>query len=91
MNSLFPTFDWMPKEYITFRWEATHRHAYVPYWSGAGGITPPGGNNGFPSEYACMNGGPSLTVAGCAANGGVWYPDLRENETLIDLDIPVKF
>ena len=85
------TFDWMPKEYITFRWEATHRHASVPYWSGAGGITPPGGNNGFPSEYACMNGSPSLTVAGCAANGGVWYPDLRKNETLIDMDILVKF
>jgi hypothetical protein len=85
------TFDWMPKEYITFRWEVTHRHASVPYWSGAGGITPPGGNNGFPSEYACMNGSPSLTVAGCAANGGVWYPDLRKNETLIDMDILVKF
>ena len=85
------TFDWMPKEYITFRWEVTHRHANVPYWSGAGGITPPGGNNGFPSEYACMNGSPSLTVAGCAANGGVWYPDLRRNETLIDMDILVKF
>jgi hypothetical protein len=85
------TFDWMPKEYITFRWEVTHRHANVPYWSGAGGITPPGGNNGFPSEYACMNGSPSLTVAGCAGNGGVWYPDLRKNETLIDMDILVKF
>jgi hypothetical protein len=38
-----------------------------------------------------MNGSPSLTVAGCAANGGVWYPDLRKNETLIDMDILVKF
>jgi hypothetical protein len=85
------TFDWMPKQYITFRWEVTHRHANVPYWSGAGGITPPGGNNGYPSEYACMNGSPSLTVTGCAANGGAWYPDLRKNETLIDMDILVKF
>ena len=85
------TFDWMPKQYITFRWEATHRHASVPYWSGSGGITPPGGNNGFPTEYACMNGSPSLTLAGCNGNGGVWYPDLRRNETLIDMDILVKF
>jgi hypothetical protein len=85
------TFDWMPKQYITFRWEFTHRHASVPYWSGPGGITPPGGNNGFPTEYACMNGSPSLTIAGCNGNGGVWRPDLRKNENLIDMDILVKF
>ncbi len=68
-----------------------HRHANVPYWTGAGGITPPGGNNGYPSEYACMNGSPSATTAGCAGNGGLWSPDLRKNETLIDMDILVKF
>jgi len=85
------TFDWMPKQYITFRWEFTHRQANVPYWSGAGGITPPGGNNGYPAQYACMNGSPSLTIAGCSSNGGVWYPDLRRVESLIDLDILVKF
>jgi hypothetical protein len=85
------TFDWMPKQYITFRWEFTHRHANVPYWSGSGGITPPGGNNGFPTEYACINGSPSATIAGCAANGGLWTPDLRRDENLIDLDILVKF
>jgi hypothetical protein len=43
---LSETFDWMPKQYITFRWEFDHRHANVPYFSGAGGITPPGGNTG---------------------------------------------
>jgi hypothetical protein len=85
------TFDWMPKQYITFRWEFDHRHANVPYWSGPGGITPPGGNNGFPTEYACMNGTPSLTQAGCYANGGVWYPDLRKTENFLDFDILVKF
>jgi hypothetical protein len=85
------TFDWMPKQYITFRWEFTHRHASVPYWSGPGGITPPGGNNGFPTQYACMNGSPSLTTSGCGGNGGVWYPDLRKTENLIDMDILVKF
>jgi len=36
----------MPSQYITFRWEANHRAADVPYFSGPGGITPPGGNTG---------------------------------------------
>ena len=40
------TFDYMPKQYITFRWEYGSRHANVPYWTGRGGITPPGGNTG---------------------------------------------
>jgi hypothetical protein len=42
------TYDYMPSQYITFRWEFNHRHANVPYWTGPGGITPPGGNNGDP-------------------------------------------
>ncbi len=41
------TFDWMPRQYITFRSEYGYRHANVPYFSGRGGITP--GVNGFPS------------------------------------------
>jgi hypothetical protein len=40
------TFDYMPKQYITFRAELGYRHASVPYFSGAGGVTPPGGNQG---------------------------------------------
>ncbi len=36
------TFDYMPRQYITFRWEYDYRHASVPYWSGPGGVTPPG-------------------------------------------------
>ena len=42
------TFDYMPTQFVTFRWEANHRAANVPYFSGGGGITPPGGNNGNP-------------------------------------------
>ncbi|HET9305551.1 MAG TPA: outer membrane beta-barrel protein [Candidatus Sulfotelmatobacter sp.] len=42
------TYDYMPSQYITFRWEFNHRHANVPYWTGPGGITPPGGNDGNP-------------------------------------------
>ena len=43
---LSETFDYMPSQYITFRWEFDHRAANVPYFSGKGGITPPGGNTG---------------------------------------------
>jgi len=43
------TFDYMPSQYITFRSEFDHRLASVPYWSGPGGITPPGGNTGNPA------------------------------------------
>lgn len=44
------TFDWMPSEYITFRTEYNHRATNVPYFSGSGGITPPGGNSGAPGS-----------------------------------------
>lgn len=43
------TFDYMPSQYITFRWEYVHRGSNVPYFSGTGGITPAGGNTGNPS------------------------------------------
>ncbi len=42
------TFDYMPSQYITFRSEYNHRAANVPYFTGRGGITPPGGDNGNP-------------------------------------------
>jgi len=88
------TWDWMPKQYITFRWEYGYRHANQPYYSGRGGITPPGGNNGFPAQYACNDGTPGgslLTSATCSSNGGVWFPDLRKDEPSIRLAIMVKF
>jgi hypothetical protein len=92
------TFDYMPKQYITFRWEYDYRHASVPYWSGAGGITPPGGNNGSPQFYTCSSGSSSgqasLGPAETACGGGIssiWFPDLRKNESFIDLSILVKF
>ena len=40
------TFDYMPNQYLTFRWEYDHRAANVPYFTGRGGITPAGGNSG---------------------------------------------
>jgi Putative beta-barrel porin-2, OmpL-like. bbp2 len=44
------TFDYMPSQYITFRWEFDHRAASVPYFTGPGGITPIGGNQGTPGS-----------------------------------------
>jgi hypothetical protein len=44
------TFDYMPSEYITFRWEYDHRQASVPYFTGRGGITPSGENQGMPGS-----------------------------------------
>jgi hypothetical protein len=98
------TFDYMPKQWITFRWEYDYRHANVPYWSGRGGVTPPGPtgvpytNNGFPQYYACMNGNSSMTTSLSAAEtacggglGSVWFPDLRKDESFIDMAIMVKF
>jgi hypothetical protein len=98
------TFDYMPRQYITFRWEYDYRHASVPYWSGRGGVTPPGSggepytNNGYPQFFACNNGSSSmqetepLAVTACQAQGSsVWFPDLRRDEQFIDMAIMVKF
>jgi hypothetical protein len=93
------TFDYMPRQYITFRWEYDYRHASVPYWTGAGGITPPpGSNNGFPQYFTCSSGASSmqtsLGAAETACGGGansVWFPDLRRDEQFIDMAIMVKF
>jgi Putative beta-barrel porin-2, OmpL-like. bbp2 len=98
------TFDYMPSQYITFRWEYDYRHASVPYWSGKGGVTPPGSggvpytNNGFPQFFACNDGNTSgaftLSAAqtACAGQGSsVWFPDLRRDEQFIDMAIMVKF
>jgi hypothetical protein len=84
------TFDYMPKQYITFLWEYGYRHANVPYFTGRGGITPPGGNNGSPAEYVCMDNTPSSSGS-CAADGGLWTPDLRKNEPSLRMAIMVKF
>lgn len=84
------TFDWMPSQYITFRWEFDHRAASVPYWSGPGGITPPGGNSfGAPGALVC-NDGSVVSSNGCGFVG-LWRPDLKKIENRIDLAILVKF
>jgi hypothetical protein len=91
------TFQWMPKEYITWWWEAGYRHSDVPYWTGRDGITPPGGNNGSPQYFVCMSGAsagtsdPTAAPAACVGQGGVWQPDLRRTQTAVSAGIMVKF
>lgn len=52
--------DLMPTRNVTFRLEFNHRWANVPYFTGSGGVTPPGGNQG--SAGSAVSGWtPSLT------------------------------
>ncbi len=44
------TFDYMPSQFVTFRFEYNHRAANVPYFAGSGGVTPDGGNQGDPGS-----------------------------------------
>ena len=92
------TFHWMPKQYITWWLETGYRHSDVPYWSGRGGITPPGGNNGSPADYVCSSGASSgqtvLSAAQAACGGGpssVWFPDLRHSQFTVGAGVMVKF
>jgi len=100
------TLDYMPSQFITFTLEQGYRYSDVPYWSGRGGITPPGGNNGAPAQYACISGSPSgygygtpLTTVNQACLGSstpgdtsaIWWPDLRTNQTNTTLAIKVRF
>jgi hypothetical protein len=68
------TYDYMPRQYLTYRMEYGYRHADQPYWTGRRGMTPPGGSQnsavGNSADYVCSNGqtsfdsGLSLGVAG---------------------------
>nr|AOS95200.1 ribosomal protein L12E/L44/L45/RPP1/RPP2 [uncultured bacterium] len=69
------TADYMPSQYFTYRLEYNHRAANVPYFSGPGGVTPPGGNT---------VGAPGSIVDG-------WTPDLRNSENRMTLAFLVKF
>jgi hypothetical protein len=92
------TFDYMPNQFITFRAEMGYRHTDLPYWSGRGGITPPGGNNGSPANYTCASGATAgtnvLATAEAFCGGGinsVWFPDLRTGQIAATLAMMVKF
>jgi hypothetical protein len=97
------TFDWMPKQYITFRAEYGYRHANVPYWTGRGGITP--GDNLTPSTVPNPGAGsvvgsttfvpgPFLSATPgftCVAGPTGFCPDLRKDEPSMRYAIMVKF
>ncbi len=90
--------QYMPKDFITFWGEFGYRHSDIPYFTGAGGITPPGGNNGAPAFYACRTGTSAgtgdLLAAQAVCGGGsasVWFPDLRKQQSTISMGILVKF
>jgi TolA-binding protein len=92
------TFQYMPRQYITWWAEAGYRHSDVPYFAGRGGVTPPGGNNGDPQYYTCSTGATSgtgnLAAAESACGGGlssVWFPDLRRSEFKTSVGVMVKF
>jgi hypothetical protein len=91
------TLQYMPKQYITWWAEVGYRHSDVPYWSGRGGITPPAGNTGSPSQYVCSSGSSAgtndLTTAytNCGGAGSVWFPDLRKGQATVSVGVMVKF
>jgi Putative beta-barrel porin-2, OmpL-like. bbp2/Carboxypeptidase regulatory-like domain len=88
--------QFMPKEWITWWTEVGYRHSNVPYFSGPGGVTPPGGNNGSPQNYACTSGASSGTSDLQQANqacgsGNVWFPDLQKVQMSWSAGVLVKF
>lgn len=92
------TFQYMPKQYITWWAEAGYRHSDIPYFAGRHGVTPPGGNNGAANQFACSSGAPSgasdLATAETNCGGGlssVWFPDLRHSEAKLSVGVLVKF
>ncbi len=97
------TFDWMPKQYITFRAEYGYRHANVPYWTGRGGITPsvngapstiPNPAAGSPVGTTTFIPGPFLSATPgftCVAGAAGLCPDLRKDEPSFRYAIMVKF
>lgn len=101
------TYDYMPKQWITFRAEYGYRHSNVPYWTGNGGITPPGGNTGGQGVFGGENSGGGALVPGttfvagpflsptpgftCVAATAGWCPDLRHDEASIRTAIMVMF
>ena len=80
------TFDWMPTQFVTFRFETGYRYANVPYWTGRQGITPPGANytvpNTHPQDFICSGGSDS----GIAA-GGINYLANNSGNILYDANI----
>jgi len=90
-------FQYMPQQWITWWAEAGYRHSNIPYFAGQGGVTPPLGNTGSPSNLVCNSGASAGTAdftaaaAACGTQGGIWYPDLRTHQTTLSAGVLVKF
>jgi hypothetical protein len=88
--------QYMPKEWLTWWTELGYRHSNIPYFSGPGGVTPPGGNNGSPQDFACSSGVSSGTNnlqqanAACGPSG-LWTPDLQKTQMSWSAGVLVKF
>jgi len=74
------TFDYMPRQWLTWRWEYGIRGTNIPYWNGRGGMTPPafagapwGVNNSAPTQFACMDGSAVPNPGGPYTAGQVPY------------------
>jgi len=70
------TYDFMPRQFITYRVDYGYRHSDVPYWAGRGGSTPPGSVNaaiGNPGDFTCTNG----TVSTDSGLGYTAYPSVN--------------
>ncbi len=70
------TFDFMPNENITWKFELIHREANVPYFAGHGGVTSPSGY--------------TQTLTG-VANPASWVPDLVKSESRFVLAMVIRF
>ena len=70
------TFDFMPNENITWKFELVHREASVPYFAGHGGVTSPSGYT------------QALTGLANPAN---WVPDLVKSESRYIIAMIVRF
>jgi hypothetical protein len=54
MTQLSATFDIMPNDFVTFRFEFAHRNANIPYFAGAGGTTSQTGFGSDPADPAWL-------------------------------------
>ena len=92
------TFQYMPKQYITWWAEVGYRHSDIPYFAGRGGVTPPGWRQRLPAILHLHVGRDSrnsdLSRRGNGLRrrpGSVWFPDLRRSEAKVSVGVMVKF
>ena len=70
------TFDYMPNDFLTWKFELVHREAKEPYFAGHGGVTSPTGY--------------TQTFTG-TVNPNSWTPDLAKSESRFILAMIVRF